>query len=93
MKNLTLCAVLVANFACGVLHADTLQLEGSTTVGPIADAFAEYFKSIYPDLQITVKKTGSVPVEDKNPNVSTRVAKTRSLVLAERLCAKRKSCL
>jgi len=39
--------------------AETLQLEGSTTVGPIADAFAEYFKSIYPSLQITVKKTGS----------------------------------
>ena len=42
-----------------VTSAETLQLEGSTTVGPIADAFAEYFKSIYPDLQITVKKTGS----------------------------------
>ena len=41
------------------VSAETLQLEGSTTVGPIADAFAEYFKSIYPDLQITVKKTGS----------------------------------
>jgi phosphate transport system substrate-binding protein len=39
--------------------AETLQIDGSTTVGPIADAFAEYFKSIYPDLQITVKKTGS----------------------------------
>lgn len=43
----------------GVTSAESLQLEGSTTVGPIADAFAEYFKSIYPDLQITVKKTGS----------------------------------
>jgi phosphate transport system substrate-binding protein len=43
----------------GVASAETLQLEGSTTVGPIADAFAEYFRSIYPDLQITVKKTGS----------------------------------
>ncbi len=41
------------------VSAETLQIEGSTTVGPIADAFAEYFKSIYPDLQITVKKTGS----------------------------------
>ena len=40
-------------------HAETLQIDGSTTVGPIADAFAEYFKSIQPDLAITVKKTGS----------------------------------
>jgi phosphate transport system substrate-binding protein len=37
----------------------TLQIEGSTTVGPIADAFAEAFKSNYPGLEITVKKTGS----------------------------------
>ena len=59
MKNLTVCLMLIAGFACGAVRADTLQLEGSTTVGPIADAFAEYFKSIYLELQITVKKTGS----------------------------------
>lgn len=39
--------------------AETLQIEGSTTVGPIADAFASYFKTVYPDLQITVNQTGS----------------------------------
>ncbi|MBN1360881.1 MAG: phosphate ABC transporter substrate-binding protein [Sedimentisphaerales bacterium] len=39
--------------------AETLQIEGSTTVGPIADAFAGYFKTVYPDLQITVNQTGS----------------------------------
>jgi phosphate transport system substrate-binding protein len=43
----------------GAVQAQTLRLEGSTTVGPIADAFAEYFKSIHPKLEITVKKTGS----------------------------------
>jgi len=37
----------------------TLHIDGSTTVGPIADAFAEAFKSNFPDLEITVKKTGS----------------------------------
>lgn len=36
-----------------------LQIEGSTTVGPIADAFAEVFSKKYPDVSITVKKTGS----------------------------------
>jgi phosphate transport system substrate-binding protein len=36
-----------------------LEIEGSTTVGPIADAFAEAFKAKYPELSITVKKTGS----------------------------------
>lgn len=59
MKKLIVFTMIAAGLAGGALRADTLQLEGSTTVGPIADAFAEYFKSIYPDLQITVKKTGS----------------------------------
>jgi phosphate transport system substrate-binding protein len=37
----------------------TLQIEGSTTVGPIADAFAEAFMKLHPDVSVTVKKTGS----------------------------------
>ncbi len=53
----SMCALVLLTGFCA--SAETLQLEGSTTVGPIADAFAEYFRSIYPDLQITVKKTGS----------------------------------
>lgn len=36
-----------------------LQVDGSTTVGPIGDAFAEAFSELYPDCSITVKKTGS----------------------------------
>jgi phosphate transport system substrate-binding protein len=40
-------------------RAETLQIDGSTTVGPIADAFAEYFMRTNPGLEITVKKTGS----------------------------------
>jgi phosphate transport system substrate-binding protein len=37
----------------------TLQLEGSTTVGPIAEGFAEAMMAADKDLKITVKKTGS----------------------------------
>lgn len=59
MRKMIVYTVITAVLASGAVRADTLQLEGSTTVGPIADAFAEYFKSVYPDLQITVKKTGS----------------------------------
>jgi phosphate transport system substrate-binding protein len=56
-KTVIMAALTLLTASVGL--ADALQLEGSTTVGPIADAFAEYFKSIYPDLNITVKKTGS----------------------------------
>ncbi len=36
-----------------------LIVDGSTTVGPICDAFAEAFGSSHPDVGITVNKTGS----------------------------------
>ena len=36
-----------------------LQIEGSTTVGPIAEAFSEAFMRVHKDARITVKKTGS----------------------------------
>jgi phosphate transport system substrate-binding protein len=39
--------------------AQTLQIEGSTTVGPIVEAFAEYFMKQNPKVKITVKATGS----------------------------------
>jgi phosphate transport system substrate-binding protein len=38
---------------------ETLQIEGSTTVGPIAEAFAEYFNKSNPNVNVTVKMTGS----------------------------------
>jgi phosphate transport system substrate-binding protein len=63
MKKIIVCGfvMLAMVLVTGAVAAEkqTLQIEGSTTVGPIADAFAEAFKSNYPDLEITVKKTGS----------------------------------
>jgi phosphate transport system substrate-binding protein len=59
MKKAIVGIVLFSLVAGAAVQAESLQLEGSTTVGPIADAFAEYFKSVYPSLEITVKKTGS----------------------------------
>jgi len=57
-----LLAGLAACAAAGALFAaakETLTVQGSTTVGPIADAFAEAFMRKNPDLAITVTKTGS----------------------------------
>ncbi len=38
---------------------DKLIVDGSTTVGPLGDAFAEAFKTMHPNVAITVNKTGS----------------------------------
>ena len=59
MRRTVVGMIVLGLTMCVVTQAETLQIEGSTTVGPIADAFAEYFKKVYPDLDITVKKTGS----------------------------------
>ena len=58
MKTITVILVLIAMVAPFAVSA-TLEIDGSTTVGPIGDAFAEYFKNTTADLAVTVKKTGS----------------------------------
>ncbi len=50
---------IVMTMTSGLVSAEALQINGSTTVGPIGDAFAEAFMKMYPDLSITVSKTGS----------------------------------
>lgn len=56
--GLIMLALVLATEVIGA-EKQSLQIEGSTTVGPIADAFAETFKSKYLGLDITIKKTGS----------------------------------
>jgi len=61
MKKMFLVSILMFGMAGISLGADAtiLQIDGSTTVGPIGDAFAEAFMGMYPSVSITVKKTGS----------------------------------
>ncbi len=59
MRNRILTVAVMLLLMSSVSLAESLQIEGSTTVGPIADAFAEHFKAISPNVDITVKKTGS----------------------------------
>ncbi len=63
MKRIIVCGLIMLSLVLATklvaAEKQTLQIDGSTTVGPIADAFTEAFKSNYPDLEITVKKTGS----------------------------------
>jgi len=53
--------VIGALVACvGVAGAEEkIVIDGSTTVGPIAKAFAEYFKAAHPQVNITVSESGS----------------------------------
>jgi len=63
MKRTICCSLAIVLLLIGSGLAEaaekTLHVEGSTTVGPIADAFAEAFKKMYPDVTITVNKSGS----------------------------------
>jgi len=45
--------------AAGAAEKQSLLVQGSTTVGPIADAFAEAFMRKSSNVSVTVKKTGS----------------------------------
>ncbi len=56
VKILLTLAILASTY---VMAQEKLHIEGSTTVGPIADGFAEVFKKLYPDVAITVNKSGS----------------------------------
>ena len=60
MQTLALTALALV-LASSALAADSkvVIMEGSTTVGPIADAYVEVFKKSHPDVTITVNKTGS----------------------------------
>lgn len=55
IKNMLVLAVAVL-MVSSAMALDILQIDGSTTVGPIGDAFAEAFKD---KASITVSKTGS----------------------------------
>lgn len=58
MRNAILAAVLTAGCAAAQAQ-DALTLDGSTTVGPIAKAFAEFTMRQKPELNITVSESGS----------------------------------
>jgi phosphate transport system substrate-binding protein len=53
-------AFTVATAVAGMAQAsDKIVIDGSTTVGPIAKAFAEYYMTANPDVNITVSESGS----------------------------------
>ena len=59
MKKQTLAIITAVAIAGAASAADKIVIDGSTTVGPIAKAFAEYFMAANPDVNITVSESGS----------------------------------
>ena len=59
MKKQILATLAAAAVAASASAADKIVIDGSTTVGPIAKAFAEYYMAAHPDVNITVSESGS----------------------------------
>ena len=65
MKNIALkiaapiFAALMLGPAQSALAGENIIIDGSTTVGPIAKAFAEFYKESHPDVNITISESGS----------------------------------
>jgi phosphate transport system substrate-binding protein len=59
MKKQILALVTTMTVAGFAHAADQITIDGSTTVGPIAKAFTEYFMAAHPDVNITVSESGS----------------------------------
>ena len=59
MKKQILTITTATAIAGAVAASDKIVIDGSTTVGPISKAFAEYFMAAQPDVNITVSESGS----------------------------------
>ena len=59
MKQIMTAMMAVTLYVGTTQAADKIVMDGSTTVGPIAKAFAEYYMSLNPDVNVTVSESGS----------------------------------
>jgi phosphate transport system substrate-binding protein len=55
----TLILVLALTFSVSLMGAQKIVIDGSTTVGPIAKAFAEYYMALNKDVNVSVSESGS----------------------------------
>lgn len=51
--------VLALTFSVSLMGAQKIVIDGSTTVGPIAKAFAEYYMALNKDVNVSVSESGS----------------------------------
>jgi phosphate transport system substrate-binding protein len=50
---------MAGSIASAQMHPGVIVVDGSTTVGPIAKAFAEYAMTLHPEVNVTVSESGS----------------------------------
>ncbi|MBU4268551.1 MAG: phosphate ABC transporter substrate-binding protein [Acidobacteria bacterium] len=70
----TLLIIALAAGFLGAAEANKIVVDGSTTVGPIAKAFAEYYMKLNPGVNITVSESGSGNGAKSLVNQSCQVA-------------------
>jgi phosphate transport system substrate-binding protein len=59
LASYLLALALIALIPTAASAEESIVIDGSTTVGPIAKAFAEYYMSLNPNVNITVSESGS----------------------------------
>ncbi len=57
--KLWMIAILIVLAMVSLTAEESIKLDGSTTVGPIAKAFAEYYMKMYPEVNVEVSESGS----------------------------------
>ena len=59
LSILVLCVFALCLSPQSTFAQNEIRIDGSTTVGPVVDAFVGAFQTLHPDLKFSVKKTGS----------------------------------
>ena len=85
----TLLIIALAAGFLGAADASKIVVDGSTTVGPIAKAFAEFYMKQHPGVNITVSESGSGNGAKSLINGSCQVATMSRLHEAERIRGRR----
>lgn len=57
--NTAIIFIAAISLSMGAVAQDKIAMDGSTTVGPIAKAFAEYYAEFKPEVKIAISESGS----------------------------------
>jgi phosphate transport system substrate-binding protein len=58
-EKILLCIIIVSQISCFGSYDDRIKIDGSSTLYPLTEAVAEEFRSVYPEIKITVGVSGT----------------------------------